>query len=109
MSMMPRQTRSSSSTSLLSLPETQANPMKPTSNRLRGQMSVSFTKGHHRTSSSPIRFPPAYEEDQENAYVQTAPRLSDSDSSNELSSQQIPVNSKTSTTNPTQEVRHKKK
>jgi hypothetical protein len=72
-------------------------------------MSVSFTKGHHRTSSSPIRFPPAYEDEQENAYVQTAPRLSDSDSSNDISSQQIPVYSKTSTANPTQEVRYDEK
>jgi hypothetical protein len=80
--------------------------MKPTSNRLRGQMNVSFTKGHHRTSSSPIRFPPAYEDVRENIYVHTAPRLSDSDSCNDISSQQMLLNSKTSTTNQTQEVRY---
>jgi len=68
-------------------------------------MNISSSKGHHRTCSSPIRFPPAYEEDQENAYVNAAPTLSDSDSSNEHSYQRMFVNSKTLNENQTEEVR----
>ena len=56
-------------------------------------MNISTNKGHHRTSSSPIRFPPSYEDDQDNAYVNAAPRLSDSDSSSEHPYQRMFINS----------------
>jgi hypothetical protein len=55
---------------------------------------MSTSKGHHRTSSTPIRLQPAYEDEQENAYVNSAPRQSDSDSSNENLHQRMFVNSK---------------
>jgi hypothetical protein len=90
----------------MSLPETHINPIKPISNRFIGHVNISASKGHHRTSSSPIRFPPAYEEDQENAYVNTAPTLSDSDSSNEHPSQRMFVNSKILNEHQTEEVRY---
>lgn len=70
---------------------------------------MSSSKGHHRTCSTPIRFLPAYEDDQENAYVHAASRLSDSDSSsNEQSHQHMFVNSKILNDNQKQEVRYKK-
>jgi hypothetical protein len=67
-------------------------------------MIMSTRKGHHRTCSSPIRFPPAYEDEQENAYVNTAPKLSDSDSLSEHSSQQMLANSQILNENQAQEV-----
>jgi hypothetical protein len=68
-------------------------------------MNVSSTKGHHRTNSSPIRFPPAYEDDQENAYVSTAPKLSDSEILNENPYQRMFVNSKVLNNNQTPDVK----
>lgn len=96
----PRHTRSSSSASLLSLPETQITVVK---SNCVSHVATPTTKGHHRTCSTPIRFSPAYEDEQENVYVQTAPRLSDSDSLNDLTIQRTFVNSTILNENPTQE------
>jgi hypothetical protein len=69
---------------------------------------MSTSKGHHRTCSSPIRFPPAYEDEQENAYVNTAPKLSELDSPGEHPYQRMFVNSQILNENPAQEVRYDK-
>ncbi|CAF1233926.1 unnamed protein product [Adineta steineri] len=79
-----------SSSASIPLPERNTSPIKTTSNHMSSQMS----KGHHRTCSSPIRFPPAYEDDQESAYINAASsRLTDSDSSTEHLHQRTFVNS----------------
>ncbi|CAF0764190.1 unnamed protein product [Adineta ricciae] len=98
-----RHIRSASSTSILSLPGTNTNFLKPTDNNPVNTAKVLSSKGHHRTCSSPIRFPPAYEEDHENAYVNAAPRFSDSDSSCEPPHQRVFVNSQLLTNNHKQE------
>lgn len=67
-------------------------------------MNISTSRGHHRTCSSPIRFPPAYEDDQENAYANTAPKSSDSELLNDQSYQRTFVNSQILNENQTQEV-----
>jgi hypothetical protein len=91
----------------MSLPETRTDPVKSAANRFFGHINISSYKRHHRTCSSPIRFPPAYEDDQENAYVNTAPKLSDSDSPNENPYQRTFVNSKILSDNQTQDVIHR--
>ena len=78
------------------------NPTKTVSNRFIGQIKMSTGKGHHRTSSSPIKFPPAYEDERENVYLNTVSRLSDSDSTNEQSYQRMFVNSQLLNDNRTQ-------
>ncbi|CAF2522711.1 unnamed protein product [Rotaria sp. Silwood2] len=106
LSSVSRHTRSSSSTSLLSLPETNAYPIKSVTNHFISHIDkISPSKGHHRTSSSPIQILPSYEKpNQENVFVHTAPRSSDSDSSNDHSHQRIFINSKILNDNQTQEV-----
>jgi len=109
-----RHTRSSLSTSLFSLPESQITTTTTTTTTAAAaaviksncinHMVTPTTKGHHRTCSTPVRFSPAYEDEQENVYVQTAPRLSDSDSSNEQIIQRAFVNSKVLNEHSTQEV-----
>jgi hypothetical protein len=84
LSSVARQARSSSSASILS--DTHNSSITSASNRFVGQIN----KGHQRTSSSPIRF--SYDDEQDNAYVNAAPRLSDSDSSSELPYQRMFIN-----------------
>ncbi|CAF1104298.1 unnamed protein product [Rotaria sordida] len=105
LSSVNRHTRSSSSTSILSLPETNTSPIKSTTNHFISHKNrISSIKGHHRTSSSPIQILPTYEKlNQDNVYVHTAPRLSDSDSSNEHFHHRTFVNSKILNDNQTQE------
>ncbi|CAF4846585.1 unnamed protein product [Rotaria sp. Silwood1] len=106
LSSVTRHTRSSSSTSLVSLPETNTYPIKSATSRFISNINkVSSKKGHHRTCSSPIQILPKYEKsNQENVFVHTAPRLSDSDSSSDHSHQRTFVNSKILNDNQTQEV-----
>ena len=103
LSSVARHARSSSSASILS--DTHNSPITSPSNRFVGQINTSSSKGHHRTSSSPIQFPQSYEDDQDNAYVNAAPRLSDSDSSSELPYQRMFINSQILKNNRSQEVR----
>ncbi|UJR26562.1 hypothetical protein I4U23_007883 [Adineta vaga] len=98
-----RHIRSASSTSILSLPTTHTSSLKSTNDLSESSMKTPLSKGHHRTCSSPIRFPPAYENDDENAYVNAASRLSDSDSSSEHPHQRMFVNSQILTNNYRQE------
>ncbi len=67
--------------------------MKSPTSRFVDHMNISSNKGHHRTSSSPLRFTPAYEDNQENVYMTVASRLSDSDSPNDQLYQHMFVNS----------------
>lgn len=61
--------------------------MNSPSNRFAGEIN----KTPYRMSNSPIQFPPLsnYDDEQENTYVNAAPRLSDSDSSSELPYQRM--------------------
>lgn len=61
-------------------------------------------KGHQRTSSSPISFPITHGNQRENNYVHTAPRLSDSESTNERSLQRILGDNALPTDNSTSDV-----
>jgi hypothetical protein len=85
LSSVARHARSSSSASILS--DTNNSSIISPSNRFVGEIN----KSYHRTSSSPVRFHPSssYDDDQDNAYVNAAPRLSDSDSSSELPYQRM--------------------
>ncbi|CAF0821417.1 unnamed protein product [Rotaria sordida] len=102
LSSVTRHARSSSSASILS--DTHNSSVICPSNRFVGQINTSSNKGHHRTSSSPVQFPLSYEDDQDNAYVNAAPRLSDSDSSNELPYQRMFNNRQMVKNNQTQEL-----
>lgn len=82
--------------------------MKATSNRLLGQLMKSAGKGHQRTCSSPIGFPIGNDIHRESTYVHTAPRLSDSDSSNEHPPQRILMNNNLPTDNPSSDVRERR-
>ncbi|CAF2134312.1 unnamed protein product [Rotaria magnacalcarata] len=97
-----RHARSSSSASILS--DTHNSSIICPSNRFVGQINTSSSKGHHRTSSSPTSFPTSYDDDQDNGYVNAAPRLSDSDSSNELPYQRMFTNSQVLKDNSAQEL-----
>ena len=88
-----RHTRSASSTSNISLPETNKVPVKATSNRFVAHQNPGPARGHQRTCSSPIRWTNAYINEQENVYANAASKLSDSDSSSDCSGQRMFVNS----------------
>ncbi|CAF4130444.1 unnamed protein product, partial [Rotaria sp. Silwood2] len=102
LSSVTRNARSSSSTSILS--DTHNSSIVCPSNRFVGQINTSSSKGHHRTNSSPIQYPTSYEDDQDNAYVNAAPRLSDSDSSNELPYQRMFTNNRILKNNQSQDL-----
>jgi hypothetical protein len=101
LSSVARHARSSSSASILS--DTNNSSITSPSNRFVGEIN----KSYHRASSSPVRFPPSssYDDDQDNAYVNAAPRLSDSDSSSELPYQRMFSNNQNSQNNRSQDMR----
>ncbi|CAF1530944.1 unnamed protein product [Rotaria sp. Silwood1] len=102
LSSVARLARSTSSASILS--DTHNSSVVCPSNRFVGQINSSSNKGYHRTSSSPIQYPVSYDDDQDNAYVNAAPRLSDSDSSNELPYQRMFINSQNLMNNQSQDL-----
>ncbi|UJR22517.1 hypothetical protein I4U23_025567 [Adineta vaga] len=104
LSSVARHARSSSSASILS--GTHNSSMTSPSNRFAGQINTSSNKGHYRASSSPRNFRSSYGDDQDNAYVNAAPRLSDSDSSTELPYQRMFINSQVIKNDPSQQEVH---
>ncbi|CAF0742387.1 unnamed protein product [Adineta steineri] len=93
LSSLARHARSASSASIVS--DTHNSSITSPSNRFAGQINSSSSKNHYRISSSPIRSQRSYEDDQQNAYVNAAPRLSDSDSSTELPYKRMLINNPT--------------
>jgi hypothetical protein len=94
---MSRHTRSSSAVAMLSL---LSNNVQSANCPLLDPATRTSRKGHHRTCSSPIRFPSDYVQQQQqqqqhhdNIYVQSSSRYSDLDSSSDYPYQRTFINS----------------